>query len=54
MYRKINAAIIDHCSVSVANIKGGDEPGSVPLSLYSVGSSFRALMLNDEDALESA
>ena len=27
---------------------------NIPLSLYSLGSSFLPLMLNDEDALESA
>ena len=60
MYREIDTIAIDHCFVS---IEFDRYPGTllcdictedIPLSLYSLGSSFLALMLNDEDVLESA
>ena len=54
MYRKIDAVIVNHCAGISCGIRGGHKQPYIPLSLYSLGSSFLAFMLNDDDARELA
>lgn len=60
MHRKVDAIVIDHYFMSkrldlLAGTRYCDyDTTNIPLSLYSLGSSFLPLMLNDNDALESA